>query len=74
MFKRLGQFLILIGVLTLAIFWFSLRAGDTDINYLLVGLPSFLLGVLLVLRGRSQQSSERFRTLRRLRSKDQEED
>ena len=74
MLKRLGQFLILIGILTIAIFWFSLRAGGTDINYLLVGLPSLMLGFLLWLRDRKYQPSERFRTLRRLRSKDQDQD
>ena len=66
--NRLGNLLIMIGLLMIMLFIFSDLAKDPQFKYFLYGFVSFLAGIILKISNKSQQPPQptgRFRILKR---------
>jgi uncharacterized membrane protein YobD (UPF0266 family) len=62
--RRLGAFLILVGLVLLILFFGSVMSQDAKTNYLLLALVALFLGVLLQ-RNKESKDSGRFSSIRR---------
>jgi uncharacterized membrane protein len=62
--RRLGTFLILIGLVLLVLYAMSVISKDVKTSYLLIGLLAFVMGVLMQ-RNKQPSDSGRFSALRR---------
>ena len=70
---RIGQFFFLVGVLVMFVFAVSLANETPQGNLLLVGLAATGLGIFIMYKNRqSPGESQRFRRIRKLRSKNKE--
>lgn len=73
--RNIGRFLIIIGVLSLVIYFLTQSAGQGVMDYCLVGIAALVLGGLLMRRGREpEQPSQRFRSYRRRRARGKKQD
>ncbi len=71
---RLGQFFLFVGIILLVIFFVSDQNTYFQPMFFFVGLLLSLLGVYLIWRDwKPVNESSRFRTLRRMRKRDQTE-
>lgn len=71
---RLGQFLLFIGILLLVVFFVTDQNTYFSPGFFFVGLALSLLGVYIIWRDwKPAGESRRFRTLRRMRKKDEPE-
>jgi cadmium resistance protein CadD (predicted permease) len=71
---RLGQFLLFIGIILLVVFFVSDQNTYFQPGFFFVGLVLAFLGVYIIWRDwKPTGQSKRFRTLRRLRKKDEPE-
>ncbi len=71
---RLGQFLLFIGIILLVVFFVSDQNTYFQPGFFFVGLVLSFLGVYIIWRDwKPTSESKRFRTLRRLRKKDEPE-
>jgi cadmium resistance protein CadD (predicted permease) len=69
--KRLGNFLLTVGVVLLFLFFISDYVDQVEGWYLLLGVIFFGLGISLAWQGRSEpEPSRRFRMLRRMMGQD----
>lgn len=72
--KRLGVFLLLVGLLVLFVYFIGISVAKIPVVFFVFGSGCVLLGGLLLLRKRTPPApSERFRTIRRLKHKQDEE-
>jgi hypothetical protein len=62
--RRLGTFLILVGLVLLILFFGSVMSQDAKTNYLLLAIVALFVGVLLQ-RNKEPKDSGRFTALRR---------
>jgi hypothetical protein len=62
--RRLGAFLILVGLVLLILFFGSVMSQDTKTNYLLIAIVTLLVGIVLQ-RNKEPTDSGRFNALRR---------
>jgi len=73
--KRFGNFFLIIGFTLLVLFFASDFLEEVNGWYLLFGVIFFSFGVSLAIKGRTPpEPSQRFRTVRKLMGKEQEED
>jgi cadmium resistance protein CadD (predicted permease) len=71
---RLGQFLLFVGIILLVVFFVSDQNTYFQPGFFFVGLVLSFLGVYIIWREwKPTGESRRFRTLRRLRKKDEPE-
>jgi hypothetical protein len=70
MISKLGQFLLLIGIVLLAVYWATDAGGDPQFGLFFLGLLLAGLGLFAYIKGyRPSTDSGRFRTLRLIISK-----
>jgi uncharacterized membrane protein len=75
MARRFGSFLILVGLGSGALFYFSIRSGEMNLSLLIVGLVCFAVGLVIrKLTRPAPVDSGRFRILRRNNDKNNHED
>ena len=68
--RNVGRFLVIIGVLSLVIFFLTQSAGQGVVYLCVIGSSALVLGFLLLRRSREpEEPSQRFRTLRRRRAR-----
>ncbi len=69
--SKIGQFLIIVGVILLVIFFASGEGWSMAFGYFLTGLGLMLLGGFLNFRGRkpTDPNTARFRTVRKFRER-----
>ena len=70
--KRIGIFLVLLGVILIGLFVLSDMAAQPVCNLLAAGGASLAVGILLVARAPRQETPkpERFRTVKKMMAKD----
>ena len=67
---RIGRFFLIIGLLVIFLFIATFLAGAPIFEFLMAGVIGVILGLALMVRGRSPPAgSERFRTVRSARRK-----
>jgi hypothetical protein len=74
MLMRLGNALVLIGLITLVVFLITFNAGVADLRTLLAGAGLSIAGLVLRRRGQPKfEASSRFVTMRRVMRRKPEE-
>jgi hypothetical protein len=71
--SRVGCFFILIGLISLAMFVFSVLDRSANLLTLGIGVAALLLAAIFIRRAGPPPDSNRFSTLRRLRDGDRDE-
>jgi hypothetical protein len=67
---RIGQFFFLVGLLVIFMFAASLANETPQGTYLLIGLPTTILGLFIMFKSRQPPGeSQRFRRIRKMRSR-----
>ena len=68
--RRFGQFLLIIGLILLIVFFFHDEGQSPRPGLFLLGLAGTLFGLILIWRGRTPpEASERFRMVRKVMKK-----
>jgi len=69
--SKIGQFLIIVGLILLVIFFATGEGWSITFGYFLTGLGLVLLGGFLIFRGRkpTDPNTARFRTVRKFRER-----
>lgn len=73
MLERIGIFFVLVGVLLVFITFASGKPNSQSFTLFCIGLPLALLGGTLWYRHRERETVERFRTIKKMSSKKEDE-
>jgi hypothetical protein len=74
MLRRVGMFFLLVGLMIMFIFFPSGSANTESLTIFCSGIPFVILGISMWLRSRDSTPAERFRLLRMLSRKKEEEE
>ena len=70
MFERVGYFLIIVSLFVYFAFFASYQSGSSNFYWLFGGIILMALGIIIVRRNRQpSEKAERFRTVRKMRSR-----
>jgi hypothetical protein len=74
MLKKMGIFIMLVGIIFVLISFGSVSANSQSITMLCSGIPMILLGLTIWYRNRDRTPAERFRIFRGFSSKEEEDE
>lgn len=73
MYERIGYFFIIVSLLVLFLFVASYQVDEPNYSLMVIGLFFIFIGIVMVVKNhRPSEKAERFRMLRKMRSRDKD--